>query len=88
MSPPAAGRREQIHNTAYTIYSLIKNNDAGDNSSKEAIVADMYPSVLKSDEDTGAQYTWTQLRSSYANLIQSELDTFNTTYANFLANEK
>ena len=78
----------RLNDPSFSITDTLSNNDSADNAYKQAIVAYMYSSVLKSDEDTGAQYTWTQLRSSYANLIQSELDTFNTTYANFLANEK
>ena len=78
----------RLSDPGYGISPDLSNDDAALNDSKEAIVAYMYSSVLKSDVDTGAQFTWTQLRSSYQTKIQSELDTFNTTYANFIANDK
>ena len=78
----------RLGDPGYGITTTLSNNDAAENASKEAIVAYMYSSVLKSDDETGAQFTWTQLRGTYASKIQNELDEFNKTFADFLAEDK
>ncbi|NLZ46776.1 MAG: ABC transporter substrate-binding protein [Clostridiales bacterium] len=77
----------RLNDPGYGISSDLSNDDAATNDSKEAIVAYMYSSVLKADVDSGAQFTWTQLRASYSNKIQSELDEFNNTFSNFMAKD-
>lgn len=74
----------QVFDAGYGISTDLSNNDAASNPTKEAIIAYMYSSVSKSDEETGNQYTWTQLRNTYSSKIQSELDKFNQEYKAFL----
>lgn len=76
---------ERVYDVGYGITTLLSNDDVADNASKEAIVAYMYSSVSKSDEETTTQYTWTQLKEMYESTIDSELKTFNETYKEFVA---
>lgn len=73
----------QMIDPGYGISTELSDDDAATNDTKEAVVAYMYSSVLKTDED-GSQYTWTQLRESYKGTIDSELKTFNEQYKKFI----
>lgn len=74
----------QLVDPGYGISTTLSNDDAAANDTKEAIVAYMYSSVMKTD-DSGAQYTWTQLRETYSGTIDSELKTFNEDYKKFVS---
>ncbi len=76
----------QIVDPGYGISITLSNDDAATNDTKEAIVSYMYSSVMKTDEN-GSQYTWTQLRETYRNTIDSELKTFNEEYKKFVDGE-
>lgn len=78
----------QVYDPGYGISTELSNDDAAQNDTKEAIIAYMYSSVSKSDEESGSQYSWSQLRSAYSGKIQSELDTFNKQYKDFIASDK
>ena len=73
----------QLIDPGYGISTTLSNDDAAANDTKEAVVAYMYSSVMKTDDD-GAQYTWTQLRETYSGTIDSELKTFNEEYKKFI----
>lgn len=73
----------QVIDPGYGISTTLSNDDAATNATKEAIVAYMYTSVMKEDEN-GAQFTWTQLRESYSGTIDSELKAFNTKYKEYI----
>lgn len=65
-----------IRDPGYGISTMLSDNDAATNDSKEAVIAYLYSSVSKQDEN-GAQFTWASLRDSYNNTINSELKLFN-----------
>ena len=73
----------QMIDPGYGISTVLSDDDAATTATKEAIISYMYSSVMKTDED-GAQYTWTQLRETYKNTIDSELKTFNEQYKKFI----
>lgn len=67
----------------YGISTVLSDDDAALNDTKEAVIPYLYSSVMKEDEN-GAQYTWTQLRESYSTTVESELKTFNEAYHKFI----
>lgn len=71
----------------YGISTLLSDDDAATNVSKEAIIAYLYSSVRKFDE-SGTQMTWTQLREKYTSTINSELKKFNKSLQDFVKNDK
>ncbi|GAB5082889.1 hypothetical protein Osc1_20650 [Hominimerdicola sp. 21CYCFAH17_S] len=73
----------QMIDPGYGISTELSDDDAATTATKEAIISYMYSSVMKTDDD-GAQYTWTQLRETYNNTIDSELKTFNAQYKKFI----
>lgn len=73
----------QVIDPGYGISTTLSNDDAATNPTKEAVVAYMYTSVMKED-DNGSQYTWTQLREQYSGTIDSELKTFNQKYKEYI----
>ena len=73
----------RIIDPGYGISLLLSNDNVATNATKEAIISYMYTSVMKED-DSGAQYTWTQLREMYKGTIESELKAFNQEYKNFV----
>lgn len=75
----------RIYDVGYGISSTLSDDDAATNDTKEAIVAYMYSSVSKSDADSGANYTWAQLKSMYEGTIESEIEKFNESYKKYLA---
>lgn len=74
-----------IYDPGYGISSMLSDDDAATNDSKEAVIPYMYSSVSKADED-GSQFTWASLRDEYNNTINSELAIFNEKLANFDVN--
>ena len=50
---------------------------------KEAVIPYLYTSVMKTNE-SGAQYTWAQLKEEYQPTVESELKTFNEAYKKFV----
>lgn len=70
------------------ISSEISDDSAAKTDTKEAINSYMYSATTRSDYDTGAQYTWTQIREKYNATIDSELKKFNESYKEFLAENK
>ncbi len=74
-----------VFDPGYGISTMLSDDDANPlgNDSMEAVIPYLYSSVSKVDEN-GAHYTWATLRSTYANTVQQELDTFNAQYKAFL----
>lgn len=75
----------RVYDVGYGISTELSNDDAALNNSKEAVVAYMYSSVSKTDEETGTQYSWAQLKGSYEGTIDSELKNFNEAYKDFIS---
>ena len=75
----------RVYDVGYGISTDLSNDDAAQNDTKEAIVSYMYSSVSKSDEESGTQYSWAQLKGMYEGTIDSELKTFNQAYKEFIA---
>ncbi len=73
----------KVVDPGYGISTLLSNDDAATNPTKEAVIPYMYSSVMKTDDD-GTQYTWTQLRETYLPTIESELKDFNAEYKAFI----
>ena len=80
---PFTDKFTQMIDPGYGISTALSDDDAATNPTKEAIVAYMYSSVMKTDED-GTQFTWAQLRESYEPTIESELKTFNASYKDYI----
>lgn len=73
----------KIFDPGYGISTVLSNDDAATNATKEAVIPYMYTSVMKED-DSGKQFTWTQLRETYSATIDSELKDFNEEYHKFV----
>lgn len=71
-----------IYDPGYGISTMLSDDDAATNDSKEAIIPYIYSSVSKSDEE-GTQFTWASLRDTYNNAINSELAIFNEKLASY-----
>ncbi|MBR1739524.1 MAG: extracellular solute-binding protein [Ruminococcus sp.] len=74
----------QLVDPGYGISTMLSDDDAATNDTKEAIIPYMYTSVMKEDEN-GTQFTWTKLRETYSGTIDSELKDFNAAYKQYLA---
>lgn len=81
-NPAANDKITIIRDPGYGISTMLSDNDAATNDSKEAIISYLYSSVSKQDEN-GSQYTWASLRDTYNNTIDSELKVFNDKLSNF-----
>lgn len=77
----------KIIDPGYGISTLLSDDDAATNVTKEAIIAYLYSSVRKFD-DSGTQMTWTQLREKYSSTIDSELKKFNASLQEFVKKDK
>lgn len=73
----------KMFDPGYGISTVLSNDDAATNATKEAVIPYMYTSVMKTDDD-GKQFTWTQLRETYTSTIDSELKDFNEEYHKFV----
>lgn len=80
---PLTDKYVKVVDPGYGISTILSNDDAATNATKEAVIPYMYTSVMKTDDD-GKQFTWTQLRETYASTIDSELKQFNEEYHKFL----
>ncbi|MCD7741649.1 MAG: extracellular solute-binding protein [Ruminococcus sp.] len=80
---PISDKYVKVVDPGYGISTLLSNDDAATNATKEAVIPYLYSSVMKSDDD-GTQFTWTKLRETYSNTIDSELETFNEEYHEFI----
>lgn len=80
---PLTDKFVKVVDPGYGISTLLSNDDAATNPTKEAVIPYMYSSVMKTNED-GVQYTWTQLRETYSTSIESELKDFNAEYHKFI----
>lgn len=76
----------QVYDMGCGLTPELSDDDHATTPTKEAIISYMYSSVSKVDEETQSQFTWTQLKSAYSGTIQSELDKFNASYAEFIKN--
>ncbi len=70
------------------ISTEISDDSNASNDTKQAINSYMYSGTTLSDYDSGAQYTWSQIRTKYSSTIDSELKTFNENYQKFLSENK
>lgn len=70
------------------ISSELSDDSAAKTDTKQAINSYMYSATTISDYDTGAQYTWTQIREKYNATIDSELKKFNESYKAFIEENK
>lgn len=77
----------KVIDPGYGISTLLSDDDAATNVTKEAIIPYLYSSVRKFD-DSGTQITWTQVREKYTATIDSELKEFNEDLENFIENDK
>ena len=77
----------RVIDPGYGISTLLSDDDAATNITKEAVIPYLYSSVRKFD-DSGTQMTWTQLREKYSATIDSELKEFNSSLDNFIKNDK
>ncbi len=82
---PLSDKYIKMFDPGYGISTVLSNDDAATNATKEAVIPYMYTSVMKTDDD-GKQFTWTQLRETYSSTIDSELRDFNEEYHKFVAN--
>ncbi|MGN0632863.1 MAG: ABC transporter substrate-binding protein [Oscillospiraceae bacterium] len=80
---PLTEKFNQVIDHGYGISTVLSNDDAATNPTKEAVIPYMYSSVMKTDDD-GVQFTWTKLRETYKGTIDSELKTFNEEYHKFI----
>lgn len=80
---PTTEKYNKIVDPGYGISTLLSNDDAANTPTKEAVIAYMYSSVMKSDDD-GVQFTWAKLRETYRSTIDSELKDFNEEYHKFI----
>lgn len=81
---PISEKYVKVVDPGYGISTLLSNDDAATNATKEAVIPYMYSSVMKTDED-GVQYTWTKLRETYSGTVDSELKDFNAEYKKFIS---
>ena len=77
----------KIIDPGYGISTILSDDDAATNLTKEAVIAYLYSSVRKFD-DSGTQMTWTQLREKYSSTIDSELKKFNASLQEFVKKDK
>ena len=81
---PLSDKYFKVVDPGYGISTLLSNDDAATNATKEAVIPYMYTSVMKTDDD-GVQFTWTKLRETYSGTIDSELKDFNKEYHKFIS---
>ena len=77
----------KVIDPGYGISTLLSDDDAATNITKEAVIAYLYTSIRKFD-DSKTQITWTQVREQYKPIIDSELQKFNDSLQEFLKNDK
>ena len=80
---PLSDKFTKMFDPGYGISTVLSDDDAATNDTKEAVIPYMYTSVMKTDEN-GTQYTWAQLKEQYQPTIESELKTFNEAYKEFI----
>ena len=80
---PLSDKFTKMFDPGYGISTVLSDDDAATNDTKEAVIPYMYTSVMKTDEN-GTQYTWAQLKEQYQPTIESELKTFNEAYKAFI----
>ncbi len=80
---PISDKFTKLFDPGYGISTVLSDDDAATNDTKEAVIPYMYTSVMKTDEN-GTQYTWAQLKEQYQPTIESELKTFNESYKAFV----
>ena len=71
----------------YGATTILSDDDAAKNVTKEAVIPYLYSSVRKFD-DSGTQMTWTQLREKYSPTIDSELKELNENLKSFIKKDK
>lgn len=84
---PISSEFVRVIDPGYGISTLLSDDDAATNVTKEAIIPYLYSSVRKFD-DSGTQITWTQVREKYMATIDSELKEFNKDLENFISSNK
>ncbi|MBR6101379.1 MAG: carbohydrate ABC transporter substrate-binding protein [Ruminococcus sp.] len=72
-----------ITDPGFGVNTDISDDDAALNDSKEAVNSYMYTSVMKESED-GEQFTWTQLKESYRDIIDKGVSEINELYKEFM----
>ncbi len=77
----------KVIDPGYGISTILSDDDAATNATKEALIPYLYSSVRKFD-DSGTQLTWTQVREKYTATIDSELKEFNEDLDKFIKNDK
>jgi multiple sugar transport system substrate-binding protein len=80
---PISDKFIKVVDPGYGISTLLSNDDAATNATREAVIPYMYSSVMKTDDD-GVQFTWAKLRETYSSTIDSELKDFNDEYHKFI----
>jgi len=73
----------RLFDPGYGISTILSDDNAAMNDTKEAVIPYIHSSVMKTDED-GTQYTWSALREQYKGTIDSELAQFNEEYHKFI----
>ena len=80
---PLSDKYVKLFDPGYGISTILSDDDAATNDTKEAVIPYLYTSVMKTNE-SGAQYTWAQLKEEYQPTVESELKTFNEAYKKFV----
>ena len=80
---PLTDKFTRVFDPGYGISTILSDDDAATNDTREAVIPYLYTSVMKTD-DNGTQFTWAQLKEQYSGTIDSELKIFNAAYKEFL----
>lgn len=70
---------EQVFDYGYGISAVLSSDNSSEDGS--CVTRKLYEYVTKTD-DTGKQYTWAELRSTYSNTVEDELKKINDTIDN------
>lgn len=79
----SSGEYTQVFDYGYGISNTLSDDNSA--SDGNCVTRKLYEYVNKTDDD-GHQYTWSELRESYSSVVNSELESINTSIQELLAN--